>query len=163
MNAPPLPDFLRLQPHEITREKERQETLRKDFNSRVRLSPAEHEMARALILEADLKNAIKTADTAEAIRSAKNRYAECLAQLGRFLEAAKFTSDPEAQKFYTATAEAVFNGQECSCSPPIEKVGNQIQRLPKYRTIKEVHSLKHGQVMCFRTVQHVWKPNRHRE
>lgn len=139
-----LPDFLQLSHHEKAREKERQERLQKDFNSRGKQTPVDYEHSRAMILEPDLKKAIKEAKTAEERANAKSRFAECLAQQGRFLQAANFTSDKDAKKFYKAAAEAVFNGRECNCAPPLEMVDNKSRRLPKYRTIKEIYSMKLG-------------------
>jgi hypothetical protein len=144
MKAAVLPDFLRLQPHEVAREKERQERLREEFNKNAKLQPAELEMARAMVQHDDLKQASK-----DKTPESRARYAECLAQLGRFVDAAKYHPEKEAKQFYKAAAEAVHNGRECNCSPPLAKVGNQMQRQPKYRVLKQVHSIKLGHVANF--------------
>jgi hypothetical protein len=137
MNAAILPDFLRLSDEEIAREKQRQDRLRQEFNSRVRLSPAEHEMARAMIQHDDLEKAVADSDQPD-IRA---RYAECLAHLGRFAEAAEIAPDETAREFYQAVAEAVHSSKECDCTPP--------NRMPKHRTLKEVHSVKLGRVAAY--------------
>jgi hypothetical protein len=139
-----LPDFLRLSDHEIAREKERQDRLRKDFNSRGTQSPAEYEYSRAMVLEPELKKAIKDAKDPVERKRAKSRYAEILADQGRFLQASQNTADKEAKKFYQAAAEAVFNGKECRCSPLLDMTGGKPQRRLKYRVIKEIHSMKLG-------------------
>jgi hypothetical protein len=140
MNAAILPDFLRLSDEEIAREKQRQDRLRQEFNSRVRLSPAEHEMARAMIQHDDLKRAMDES-TPEEMPAARARYAECLAHLGRFAEAAEIAPDETAREFYQAVAEAVHSSKECDCTP--------LNKMPKHRTLKEVHSIKLGRVAAY--------------
>lgn len=145
MDTQVLPDYLQLSDHQIAREKERQDRLRKSFNSRVRLSPAASEAARAQILEPSLRDAIKDAGSVDDLKQAKNRFAEAVAAQGRFKEAAEYTSDPVAEEFYRKAADTIFNGRECSCAGPLSSAGGRTVRLPKYRTIKEIYSLVLGQ------------------
>lgn len=140
-----LPDFLKLPEEDVAREKHRQERLRQEFNSRARLSPAEQEAGRAQAIEPTLRQSLRaTKDPAEKMRL-KSQLAEAQAAQGHFLQASRTTGVKEERAFYKKAAEAIFNGRECPCSPPLETVNGKTIRLPRYRAIKEVNSLKHHQ------------------
>jgi hypothetical protein len=136
-----LPDFLQLSPDDVKREKERQKRLMQEFNSRARQTVSEMEAARALVIESDLREALK-GTKGEERRRVKNQLAECLAQQGRFLEASRTASGREAKVFYEKAADAVFNRIECGCPPKVESVEGVRIQLPKFRVIKEIYSIK---------------------
>lgn len=140
-----LPDFLRLPDEDVAREKLRQERLRQDFNSRARLSAVEVEFGRAQAMQKTLEQNARAATEPEDKAHAKRQLAEAYAAQGYFLKASRITTDADERKFYKKAAEAIFNGRECACSPPIETIGGKQLRLPKYRVIREVNSVKHGQ------------------
>jgi O6-methylguanine-DNA--protein-cysteine methyltransferase len=127
--------------------------LRKTSTPEVRNHQLSTNIRRAMVLEPELKKAIKDAKDPEERKRAKSRYAEILADQGRFLQAAQHTADKEAKKFYQAAAEAVFNGKECRCSPLLDMTGGKPQRRLKYRVIKEIHSMKLGHTAFSRGMQ----------
>lgn len=135
-----LPDYLNLTDAQKKEERKRQENLRRDFNSRARLTPSEIERARALILENDLRTALKNCADKAQKKLIRNQLAENLSQQGRFIEAAKTVSDREAKKFYRKAA-ASFDNKPCDCAAPVEAIGNRRIQLPKTRVIKEIYSL----------------------
>lgn len=137
-----LPDFLKLSPEAVEAETLRQTRLKQEFNSRARQTPAEMEAARALLIEDSLRQAFKTEKNPDEKTRIANQLGENLSQQGRFLEAAKVAKDKDAKKFYAKAADAVFNRIECGCSPRVEMVADQRIKLPKYRVIKEIYSLK---------------------
>lgn len=141
-----IPDFARLSDADAERETSRQERLRRDFNSRIRLSPAEIEAGRAQILTENLAQAVETApDTVEGDRL-RSQLAEQYAAQGYFLKAAETEPNPEEQEFYTKVAEAVNRepNTRCECAEESRTVGKARIRLPKYRVIKEINSLPAG-------------------
>ncbi len=141
-----LPDFLKLSDEQVTAEKKRQDRLRRDFNSRVRLSPAEMEMARALVLESDLKTSFENTEDSEAKNHTGNQLGEVLAAQGRFIEAVEYTSDVDQKQLYESAANAIFEGNECNCEALISPINGQTAlRLPKYRIIKEIYNIKISQ------------------
>lgn len=139
-----LPDFLQLDKPAREREENRQDKLRREFHSRARQSGAEIEAARAIIIEPELRTALKTNPIPEEKTSLLNRLADNLSQQGRFFEAAATAVDKDIKDFNQKAADAVFEGQTCSCEPPIETVQGRNLRLPKYRIVKEIYSLKAG-------------------
>ena len=142
-----LPDFLLLPEADVARELKRQENLRRDFNSRARLSPAEIETARALVLEQNLRETLRTQEGREIRRQTKNQLADVVAAQGRFIEAAELTTDRDALEFFQKAALAIFYPEEgeCDCGERVETVGQNRIKLPKYRVIKQVYNLKLGQ------------------
>lgn len=139
----PLPDFLRLSDEDAAREKQRQDKLRQDFNSRVKLTSVEVEAGRAQMLVPSLIEGIASAEGEEKDRL-KNQLAEAYAAQGFFLKASRIAVDKDERKFYR-DASAALTQKECSCSGPIETVENRQVKMPKYRVIKEINSLVHGQ------------------
>jgi hypothetical protein len=140
-----LPDFLLLPEADIAREKRRQENLRRDFNSRARLSPAEVEAARSFVIEEDLRRTLKTQRGRELRRQTRNQLADVISAQGRFTEAAQLTSDKQAKEFFKKAADAIFHRKECTDTGKIETIAGATIRLPKYRVIKQVYSMKLGQ------------------
>jgi hypothetical protein len=140
-----LPDFLNLSDEDVKREKQRQERLRLDFNTRAKQSSIELEASRAAVLMDSLIQSVKTAKGNDKIR-AKNQLAEAYAAQGQFLKAAQTAADKGERAFYRKAADAVFNGKECLDGPNIHMVDGRNIRLPKHRVIREVNSLKAG---CF--------------
>lgn len=140
----PLPDFLKLSEDDLEREKQRQDRLRRDFNSRVKQSPVQEEMARAMILEESLRTSHTSAG--DDIRNhIADRLADNLAAQGKFAEAATTASDESLRTFYKKAAEAIYGNSECACDGKIESIGQTRIQLPKYRVLKEIYSLKSGQ------------------
>lgn len=140
----PLPDFLQLSDDDLEREKQRQDRLRRDFNSRVKQAPVQEEMARAMILEESLQTSLTNAD-ADIRDHIADRLADNLAAQGRFVEAATTASNEDLRTFYKKAAEAIYDNSECACDGKIESVGQTRIQLPKYRVLKEIYSLKSGQ------------------
>jgi len=140
-----LPDFLLLPEADVAREQQRQENLRRDFNSRARLLPVEVEMARSLVIEEDLRQTLKAQKGRALKQQTKNQLADIVAAQGRFLEAAQLTNDKDAKAFFKKAAEAIHNGKECPDTGPLERVADNVIKLPKYRVIKQVYSIKLGQ------------------
>lgn len=139
-----LPDFLRLSEDDLEREKKRQDRLRRDFNSRTKQTPIHEEMARAMILEESLRTSLANAD--DDIRDhIADRLADNLAAQGRFAEAATTASNEDLRTFYKRAAEAIYDNVECSDDGPVQSVGQTRIKLPKYRIIKEIYSLRTGQ------------------
>lgn len=128
--AATLPEFLQLSPEKVEAENARQAELRKAFNSRVRLSPAEIEESRALQLEPELR---ESAAVYPAIYA--DRYADTLGTLGRFAEATSAAIDVDLKAFYAKAAAATR--EKCEC--PVRSITENGKRvmLPRYRTIKE--------------------------
>jgi hypothetical protein len=138
---PDLPDFLRLSDEQIGAERERQARLRADLSARVRLTPAQTEYARGMVLEPELRSEWEHSQEDPGL---SGRLAEAVAAQGRFIEAARYATDPAAKGFYAKAAEAVFDNEQCGCDPPIRAVdGGTRIKLPRWRTIKEIYSLPH--------------------
>lgn len=135
----------------------------KKFNSRLTLSPAESERARAIVIAPVL---IETADQLEPVlaklKKQKRKYshvaktvketalqiAENFAQQGFFDKAAENSPDKKTKEFYSKIFEAVWkNDSECECEPPKEAIGGKLLTMPKHRILKQVFSLKHNQTM----------------
>ena len=125
-----IPDFLKLSPEKVEQEKERQAELRRAFNSRARLSPAEMEESRARILVAELKEM-----AAEQPELYADRYAETLGTLGMFTEAAKVARDPEIKVFYEKASKVTT--EKCGCAAKVVTADGKKVQLPRHRTIKE--------------------------
>lgn len=153
-----LPDFLQLPPEDAARERRRQDRARSDFNSRAKLSPVEEEFGRALILEPTLKQDIELAPTIADKQRLQSRLAELLAAQGRFLEASQSTNDPQAQAFYAKAANAIHLTAQCQCGDVAVAVGQRRLKLPKYRTLMPVYSLKAGHFgfLCECNTCHEW-------
>jgi hypothetical protein len=132
-----LPDFINLTDDQIKAEQERQDRLRRDFNTRARQTGPELEMSRAMVLEESLREAYKT-DSSD---TAANQLAENLSLQGRFLEAAGIARNPDAIAFYEKVAAALYYAVPCECENPIEIVGNSRIKLPKFHAVKEVYSI----------------------
>lgn len=142
-----LPDFLKLSEEQIEAEKVRQDRLRRDHNMRVRQSGAQTEFARALIIEEEIRKELESTNRpAVELNQLHDRLAEVLAAQGRFIEAAQTAVDADQQEFYRKAAAAVYDATECECGNKLAAGPNGGQlRLPKYRVIKEIYSLKTGQ------------------
>lgn len=140
----PLPDFLRLSEDDLARETERQDRLRRDFNSRAKQPPVQEEAARAMILETSLRASLENAD-ADVKNHIADRLADNLAAQGRFSEASTTASDESLRTFYKKAAKAIYDNSECLCDGRIENVGQTRIQLPKYRVLKQVYSLRAGQ------------------
>lgn len=135
-----LPDFLRLTDEQRANEEKRQDRLRREFNSRARLSSAEMEFARAMILETDHRRAWEESDGDDKA-SAGSRLAETVASMGRFLEAAALTGDETARSFYEKASAATQAKLGCKCEAPLASVAGKTIRLPKYRVLKQIYSM----------------------
>lgn len=140
-----LPDFLLLPEADVARELKRQENLRRDFNSRARLSPVEIEMARSLVIEKDLRHTLEQQTGEELRAQTQNQLADVIAAQGRFTEAASLTSDEQTKEFYTKAGKAIWDSEECADGERVEAVGQDRLRMPKYRVLKQAYSLKTGQ------------------
>lgn len=136
-----LPDFIQLSDEERAREVQRQEKLRREFHSRVRLSSAHQEAARAVIFEQQLREAFEIDGNDETA----DRLADNLAMQGRFIEAAEIAVSKEARSFYSKAADAIYLDKAgCECTDQVAVVGQHRIRIPVRRVIKEVYSVKHG-------------------
>ncbi|MBS1793674.1 MAG: hypothetical protein JSS81_07465 [Acidobacteria bacterium] len=133
------PEFLQLPEALLEADKRRQDALRRKFNARVRMSPAEMETARSLILEKELRAEFeRNPDDHTA-----NRLAEQLSFQGRFEEAAKVARDPDWIRFYQMAAAAI-EAEPCDCPNGYAAVGQERIKLPRLRAIKQIYSRKHG-------------------
>lgn len=135
-----LPDFLQLTDEQRANEAKRQERLRRDFNSRTRLSSAEIEAARAMILEGDHRRAWEESEGSDK-DLASTRLAETVAAMGRFVEAAELTADPLARSFYETATAAIGTKAACLCAAPTASISGKTVRMPKYRVLKQIYSL----------------------
>jgi hypothetical protein len=81
---PELPDFLHLDKAAREREENRQDTLRREFNSRARQSGPEIEMARAIIIEPSLRDALNRVTDQAEYAEISNRLADNLSHRGGF-------------------------------------------------------------------------------
>lgn len=142
---PELPDFLHLDKAAREREENRQDTLRREFNSRARQSGPEIEMARAIIIEPSLRDALNRVTDQAEYAETSNRLADNLSAQGRFLEASETAVDKDIREFNGKAAIAVLEGTECSCPAGIAAVvAGQRIRLPKAHAIKQVYSIPAG-------------------
>lgn len=140
-----LPDFLKLDPEQIAAEADRQDRLRREFNSRARLSGVQIEFARALIIEKEIRKDLEADRPMVEKAQLSDRLAEVLAAQGRFIEASQTTPNSEQAEFYDKAARAIFDNEECDCGRKTVAGPNGTQlRLPKYREIRPVYSLKVG-------------------
>ncbi|HXG85965.1 MAG TPA: hypothetical protein VNI84_18230 [Pyrinomonadaceae bacterium] len=161
------PDFLKLSPEKLAENQQRDESLRRKFNSRLKLSPFEQERARALVMEDEQRETVnKLNDTVALARKVardgltevagidvdrallrradeKRVLAEMLAAQGKFLDAARQTTIPVERELYRKTAEAIARDDNdlCDCPAPTGGVAGQILVLPKYRIVRQVYSL----------------------
>lgn len=156
-----LPDFLKLSPEQIAANEGADEVLRSKLATRIKMSPFEYERARALTLEDEqrrvveslssvvkLGNKLGAAGNVEAksqLDISRRQLAESLASQGKYLDAAKQTSDAEEKKLYRKMDKAVWTDDEniCKCAAPVDFVNGEKWTLPKYRIVRRVYSLKH--------------------
>jgi hypothetical protein len=139
---------LRLSDAQIAENKRRQDDLRRKFNSRTKLSPADNERARAIVLEDSLRDNLKLVHgNSKKSVVLEKQLAESLASQGKFKEAAEYSTGKE-KEFYLKVDSAVWADDDlCECEAPKEAVAGKLLELPKHRLIKQVYSLKHGVVM----------------
>lgn len=135
-----LPDFLTRTKEQKEAERARQDELRRKFNSKLRLTPAENERARALVMEKEIRARRKTKE-----RDAQ--LADNLAKQGRFDEAAEAHPDLEMKDYYRSVWEAVWSDDEdlCDCrQPKAIHQGKQVL-LQKFQHVRDIYSLRENQ------------------
>lgn len=145
-------EFLKRTKEQKEAEKKRQDELRKKFNSRIRLSPAEQERVRALILEPDLRKQLKETVDKRTSQGRKDkthlraRLADNLAKQGRFEEAADIHPDNTEAQFYAEVWKAVWRKTEilCQCSPEKVRLQGKLLTIPNFQVLKEIYSVKEG-------------------
>lgn len=169
-----LPDFLKLSPEKIAENTAQDAALRQKLASRIQLSPFEHERARALTMEDEQRKIVKSFSSAltlakkvaadgianisptgidqarEQLNITKSQLAMSLAAQGKFLDAARQTTDSGERKHYRKIAAAVWEDDEkvCKCDAPTGIVNGEQWTLPKYRIVRRVYSLKHSSEMA---------------
>ena len=90
----------------------------------------------------------------------RENYADALAEVGKFKEAAKITKDLEKRKYFKAINNAVWRNDEdrCHCvdTNAVILKGNQAEQVTHDRhfVMKEIFSEKHGKRM------NLWKCNK---
>ncbi len=135
-----LPDFLHLPKDAVERETERQRRLKQEFHTRARQTPVEMEMARAMVVEESLREALASGHEVERV---SNQLAENLSQQGRFIEASEIAINAQAKEYYQKAGEAL-RATECECAPMTAIVEHHRIKLPKYHVVKEVYSIPAG-------------------
>lgn len=129
------PEFLTRTKEQVEAEKRRQDELRRKFNSKMRLSGAELERARALIMEDELR-----------ARGSWEQLADNLAKQGRFDEAAQIHPDSEIKDYYRRVWEAVWSDDDdlCDCKQPKANHNGKMVLLQKYQHLRDIYSLREG-------------------
>ena len=134
-----LPSFLQRTPEQIEQENQRQQVLR-DLHSRVRQSPAEMRVGRAIFLEPTIRaNFALVKRGTPTYKETKAQLAENLAEQGRYAEAIKL-AEGDAKKEYKAILRAIEKDESCNCPPQIHKDGQTRIEVPQDFIVQEVYS-----------------------